>query len=80
MSMLAQVRRVAATELADLVRDPNPILVKELRSTFRTKLFIRFLYLSTGLVGIIVLSGGAGTAAGSLPPAEVGQILEALIR
>ncbi len=58
-----------------LVRDPNPILVKELRSTFRRKLFIRFLYLSTGIVGIVVLSGGAAVAASSLPPAEVGQIV-----
>jgi hypothetical protein len=61
--------------LSRLVRDPNPILVKELRATFRTKLFIRFLYLSTGLVGVIVLAGGAAVAAGSLPPAEVGQIV-----
>jgi len=59
----------------DLLRDPNPILVKELRATFRTKLFIRFLYLSTGLVGVIVLAGGAAVAAGPLPPAEVGQIV-----
>ena len=58
-----------------LVRDPNPILVKELRATFRAKLFIRFLYLSTGLVGIVVLSVGAAVATGPLPPAEVGQIV-----
>ena len=61
--------------LERLVRDPNPILVKELRATFRAKLFIRFLYLSTGLVGIVVLSVGAAVATGPLPPAEVGQIV-----
>ena len=61
--------------LAKLRDDPNPILVKELRTIFRTKLFIRFLYLSTGLVGLIVLSGGAAVASESLAPAQVGQIV-----
>lgn len=60
---------------ASALRDPNPLLVKELRTIFRTKLFIRFLYLSTGLLGLIVLSGGAATAAGPIPPAQVGQIV-----
>ena len=55
--------------------DPNPILVKELRSVFRTKLFIRFLYLSTGLLALIVLMFGGSVASGSMPPAEVGQIV-----
>jgi len=55
--------------------DPNPILVKELRSIFRTKLFIRFLYLSTGLLALIVLMFGGTVASGSMPPAEVGQIV-----
>ncbi len=54
-------------------RDPNPILVKELLATFRTTLFIRFLYISTGLVAIVVLAGGAMVASGPMPPAEVGQ-------
>ncbi len=57
------------------IRDPNPILVKELRSTFRTNLFIRFLYLSVGVIGVIVLGGGAMVAAGPLPPAKVGQVV-----
>jgi len=55
--------------------DPNPILVKELRATFRTKLFIRFLYLATGAVGLFVLAGGAMVAASSMPPADVGQVV-----
>ena len=55
--------------------DPNPILVKELRSVFRTKLFIRFLYMSTGLLALIVLLFGGTVASGSMPPAEVGQIV-----
>ena len=61
--------------LTRLTRDPNPILVKELRAIFRTNLFIRFLYLSTGAIGVIVLSGGAITAAGPVAPADVGQIV-----
>ncbi len=56
MKLLQRVERV--------FRDPNPILVKELRATFRTKLFIRFLSLSTGLVAILVLSVGAAVATG----------------
>jgi ABC-type transport system involved in cytochrome c biogenesis permease component len=57
------------------ISDPNPILVKELRATFRTALFVRFLYLSTGLVALLVLSTGAAVASGELPPASVGQIV-----
>ncbi len=53
--------------------DPNPIVVKELRATFRTALFIRFLYIITLIVGIIVLAGGAAFASGEVPPAEVGH-------
>lgn len=55
--------------------EPNPILVKELRATFRTPLFVRFLYLSTGLVGLLVLATGAAVASGEVPPAEVGQVV-----
>ena len=58
-----------------LIRDPNAILVKELRAIFRTNLFIRFLYLSTGAIGVVTLAGGAITAAGPLAPADVGQIV-----
>ena len=42
--------------------DPNPILLKELRATFRTALFIRFLYLTAGLVALLVLTWGAVNA------------------
>ena len=48
--------------------DPNPILLKELRATFRTALFIRFLYLLTGFVGLFVLTWGAFLASGEMPP------------
>lgn len=58
--------------LAAPLRDPNPILLKELRATFRTALFIRFLYLTAGLVGLLVLTWGA-IGAGERAPAEVGQ-------
>jgi ABC-type transport system involved in multi-copper enzyme maturation permease subunit len=64
-----------AGRLLAWLRDPNPILVKELRATFRTVLFIRFLYLSTGVVGLIVLSGGAMVAAGNVPPSDVGKVV-----
>lgn len=64
----------ASSWLRALVRDPNPILVKELRSTFRANLFVRFLYLSTGLVALVTLTVGA-LAASTAPPAEVGQIV-----
>ncbi|MBW2460302.1 MAG: ABC transporter permease [Deltaproteobacteria bacterium] len=68
------VDRIKSALLLTL-RDPNPILVKELRSTFRTNLFIRFLYLSVGVIGVIVLGGGAMVAAGPMPPAAVGQVV-----
>lgn len=64
-----------AEALATVLRDPNPILVKELRVAFRTPLFVVFLSLATALVGILVLGVGTTAAAGSVPPAEVGQIL-----
>ncbi|MCB9595207.1 MAG: ABC transporter permease [Sandaracinaceae bacterium] len=61
--------------VAGWIEDPNPILLKELRATFRTALFARFLYISTGLVSLLVLSVGAVSASGDVPPATVGQIL-----
>ncbi len=70
-SLVDRVKRALVLTL----RDPNPILVKELRSTFRTNLFIRFLYLSVGVIGVIVLGGGAMVAAGPMPPAAVGQVV-----
>lgn len=66
--------RLAGLALAPL-RDPNPILLKELRATFRTALFIRFLYLLTGLVAVIVVLGGAMIGEGNSSPAEVGSAL-----
>lgn len=60
---------------ARVFADPNPILVKELLSTFRTPLFVRFLYVATGIVGIIVLMSGALAASGDTPPSDVGQIV-----
>jgi hypothetical protein len=59
--------------LARPIRDPDPILLKELRATFRTPAFIRFLYLSTALVGLGVVGWGASMAAGNTAPAEVGR-------
>lgn len=64
-----------STRIAALISDPNPILLKELRATFRTNLFVRFLYLATGVVGMAVLAIGAVIASGELPPATVGQVL-----
>lgn len=63
--------------LAELLRaplqDPDPILLKELRATFRTPGFIRFLYLSTALVGLAVVGGGATLASGNTAPADAGR-------
>jgi ABC-type transport system involved in multi-copper enzyme maturation permease subunit len=55
--------------------DPNPILVKELRATFRTALYERFLYLATGAVALLVLAIGAFGASDDVPPASVGRML-----
>ena len=58
-----------------IIREPNPMLVKELRSTFRAKLFIRLLYLSTLALGLIILTLGAMMSSGNRPPAETGQFI-----
>ncbi len=58
-----------------IVRDPNPILLKELRATLRTPLFIRFLYLAVGAVAIMVLMGSAAVSEGDTAPAEVGRAI-----
>ena len=73
--MIASVVTALRDRALGVIRDPNPILVKELRATFRSNLFIRFLYLATGCLGLVVLSGGAAIASASLPPAEVGQLV-----
>lgn len=72
--MSAAFARLRA-RVADALHDPNPILVRELRATFRTNLFIRFLYLVTAVVGIVVVSGGAISAAGPLAPGDVGELV-----
>jgi len=65
--------------LMDRVRaafdDPNPILVKELRGIFRTKLYIRFLYLSTFAIAAMVLLIGATVVDGSISPASAGRVI-----
>ncbi len=63
------------TRLRALFADPNPILVKELRATFRANFYVRFLYLATGVVALIVLALGATIASNGVPPARVGQAL-----
>jgi hypothetical protein len=64
-----------ATRVRTWLSDPNPILVKELRATFRTNLFVRFLYLATGVVALLALVVGSLAAADDTPPATVGQVL-----
>ena len=66
-------RRRIANALRLWLRDPDPILLKELRATFRTPGFIRFLYISTALVGLSVVGGGATLASGNTAPAEAGR-------
>jgi len=68
------IERVRAA-VTGWVEDPNPILLKELRATFRTAMFVRFLYIAVGLVSLLVLAVGAVAASGELPPATVGQVL-----
>lgn len=55
--------------------DPNPILVKELRGIFRTKLYIRFLYLSTFAISAMVLLIGATVVDGTISPANAGRVI-----
>ncbi|MCA9576763.1 MAG: hypothetical protein R3B40_09925 [Polyangiales bacterium] len=55
--------------------DPNPIVVKELRSVFRTKLYVRFLYLSAFAIGALVLLIGATIVDGRISPAEAGRVI-----
>lgn len=71
----ATLRERLRAALRKPFEDPNPILLKELRATFRTALFIRFLYLLTGFVGLFVLTWGAFLASGETPPADVGKIV-----
>ncbi len=61
--------------LARPLRDPSPILLKELRATFRTPGFVRFLYLTTALLGLAVVGGGATLASGNEAPAEAGRMV-----
>lgn len=68
---LARLREALLAPL----RDPNPILLKELRATFRTALYARFLYLVTGLLALIVLVAGAMSGQGEVAPADTGRIL-----
>ena len=72
--MTAFLRRLGRRVVAGF-RDPNPILVKELRTTFRAKLFIRFFYLSILGLAFIVLTGSAMVSTGGVPPAQVGGIV-----
>ena len=65
--------RLVATLFA-LVRDPNPILLKEFRATLRTPLFVRMLYVLTGMVALLVVGIGAAFGDESyVTPANVGQ-------
>ena len=57
------------------IDDPNPIVVKELRSIFRTTLYVRFLYLSTFSIATLVLLIGATVVDGSISPANAGRVI-----
>ncbi len=61
--------------LRAVLADPNPILVKELRGVFRTKLYIRFLYLSTLAIAAMVLLLGATVVDGNVSPANAGRAI-----
>ncbi|MBI2897251.1 MAG: hypothetical protein HYY06_27080, partial [Deltaproteobacteria bacterium] len=55
--------------------DPNPVMVRELRSTLRAPAFPRVLYLSTGLVAAVELLAALVLAQDRASPAEVGRWL-----
>ncbi len=61
--------------LTRMLRDPNPLLIKELRTVLRTPLFIRFLYLATGVVALATLTLGASIASTAMVPADVGRVV-----
>lgn len=68
------VRQRVSDALRALVRDPNPILLKELRATLRTPFFVRFLTVVVALVAIAVLAGSSLVTEGLSSPAEIGRI------
>lgn len=57
------------------LQDPNPILVRELRSTLRSPLFRRTVTAMVGVVGLITLASAALAAEGQMLPAEVGKLV-----
>lgn len=59
--------------LRERFRDPNPILVRELRSSFRTPRFVRTLTTTLMVLLLGVLGGGLAGSAGSVAPAEKGR-------
>ncbi|MCC7538229.1 MAG: hypothetical protein IT379_18530 [Deltaproteobacteria bacterium] len=60
--------------LAARVLPKDPIVLKELRIALRTPLFVRFLYLSTALGGLVTLVAGAQTAL-ETSPADAGRLV-----
>ncbi|MFO0694502.1 MAG: ABC transporter permease [Polyangiales bacterium] len=59
--------------LRERFRDPNPILVRELRSSFRTPRFVRTMTTALMVLLLVVLGGGLAGSAGSVAPAEKGR-------
>ncbi len=68
------MRRLVPARLRGWLDDPNPILLKELRATLRRPRYARFLYLSTGILAVIVVLTGATMSVGDTP-ATVGKVL-----
>jgi ABC-type transport system involved in multi-copper enzyme maturation permease subunit len=58
-----------------LSRDANPILIRELRSLLRGRLYVWFLTIATLALGLLVFTVGAIEIAGDALPSSVGQIL-----
>lgn len=61
--------------LLDRLGEPSPVLVKELLAAFRTPLYVRFLYLSTAILALIVVFGATIAGGEATPPASVGPVL-----
>jgi hypothetical protein len=57
------------------LREPSPIVVRELRALFRLPLFVRFFSLATGGIALVVLGIASTALSENAAPSEVGRIL-----
>lgn len=65
----------AFARLVERLREPSPILVRELRALFRLPLFVRFLSLATGGIAIVVLGIASVALTENTAPSDLGRVL-----